>query len=619
MLSSQARIGASLGRTIRPGSSRFWQRAPVIALAAAAALLLAGLILAVANERAYKAQKVAEVTAEGRFLSLIAGAALDFEDRAAAQEYLDALKTNPEAEAAAIYDARGALFASYSRDNAPSLPATPPAAGAFFEGNSLIVALPVVQHRRTLGTIYLDIVTESVGRRLQRYIGIGLLITMAALLVVVLGAAHSALGKANRELKRRAFDLGTANRQLRAQIEERERAEEALRQSQKMEAIGRLTGGVAHDFNNLLTVVAGNLDLIERLADTLPETGAARDHLRRLLDAAQRGLGRGEKLTRQLLALSRPEPLVARIVEVNAMILDFAPLIQRAIGETICLQLRIGDGKWFCRLDPTQFEGAILNLAINARDAIEGSGVLTIATRLADAPSEAASGPAATRQVVLTVSDTGSGMAPEVLRRIFEPFYTTKPVGKGSGLGLAQVWAFVTQSGGQIGVTSEPGVGTTFELGLPLSPQAGEEVVGEPPARAEKGGSETILVVEDEDDVREVASATLERLGYRTVVARDAREALAILDGSGGLDLLFTDFVMPNGVNGVELAREALRLRPGLRVLVTSGYARQANASASADSSRIDGFPMIAKPYRSGELAARIRALLDGIPAQPAA
>ena len=602
------------GRTIRPGVSRFWQRAPIIALCAAVALLLAGLILAVANERAYEVQEVDEVTVEGRFLSLIASAALDFNDRAAAQDYLDALKTNPGAEAAAIYDAHGTLFASYVRAGAAPVPAAPPPAGSFFRGNRLIAAIPIVSHNLTLGTVYLDIATQSVGRRLERYIGIGLLVTMAALLVAVLGAAHSALGRANRELERRAADLGAVNRQLRSQIEERERAEEALRQSQKMEAIGRLTGGVAHDFNNLLTIVAGNLDLIERMADTLPAGGVPRDPLCRLLAAAQRGLARGEKLTRQLLALSRPEPLAARIVEVNATLADFAPLLQQAVGETIALHLQLGDGRWFCRLDPTQFEAAILNLAINARDAMAGDGTLTVATGLVEPTSAMEAGQAAAQQIAITIADTGAGMPPEVRRRIFEPFYTTKPAGKGSGLGLAQVWAFVTQSGGRVTVDSAPGQGTVFRLWLPRSPAAGEEeAAADRPQQAASGGSETILVVEDEDAVREVAAATLERLGYRTVVARDGREALTILNGRDGFDLLFTDYVMPNGLNGVELAREALRLRPALKVLLTSGYARQANANA--DNTRVDGFPLLAKPYRSADLAARIREIFDAIAA----
>lgn len=590
----------------RPAGSNLRKRAPVLALGAAIALLIGGLLLAAVNERAYKAQKIDEVTVEAGIVGLLVSAALEFQDRRAAQEYVEALKADPEIDAAAIYDASGALFASYSRHGAPDVPATAPPAGTSFQGGRLIVAAPVTHGEATLGTVYLDMLTETLAQWVQRHVGIGLLVTMAALLMAMLGLAQAALAKANAELEKRAVDLATANRELRAQIAEREKAEEALRQSHKMEAIGRLTGGVAHDFNNLLTVVAGNLDLIDRIAETGPDGGVPRDRLRRLVDAAQRGLARGERLTRQLLILSRQEPLESRIVDVNAAIAEFAPLLQRAIGEAIDLRLRLGAGKWLCKLDPAQFEAAMLNLAINARDATGGSGALTIATALAPGGGRG--------DIVLTVSDTGSGMPPEVLLRIFEPFYTTKPVGKGSGLGLAQVWAFVNQSGGRIEVDSGPGEGTTFRLNLPLSSEIPDDLAAEGGAPAERGGTERILVVEDEDDVREVAAATLQRLGYRTVVGRDGRDALAILDRDDDFDLLFTDYVMPNGINGAELAREACRLLPRLKVLLTSGYAGQ--AAPGADASRLDGFPLIAKPYRSADLAARIREILDPMPAE---
>ena len=598
---------------MRQGPSDFRKRAAIIALIAAAALLAAGVIVSVISEGAYKTQKLDEVAADGRMLASIVSGALVFRDRAAAQEYVEALQSNPEVEAAVVYDAQGAAFASYLRPGGRDPPALPPPAGAAFVGDRLVVAMPVTRNGSHLGTVYLQMLTEPVEMRLRRYIGIGLLFTMAALLVGALGVAHSALSGAHAELERRAADLAAANRQLQAQIEERERAEEALRQSQKMEAIGRLTGGVAHDFNNLLTVVSGNLDLMERLAETATEGGVPTDRLHRLIAAAQRGLSRGEQLTRQLLGFSRQEPVEARIVDVNETIADFAPLIRRAIGETIDLRLRLGNGVWHCKLDPTQFETAILNLAINARDATEADGRLTIATGLAAPDPVGAGNPG---QVEITVSDTGSGMSPETLRRIFEPFYTTKPVGKGSGFGLAQVWAFAAQSGGRIAVESQPGKGTTFRLYLPLSVEASDALPAKPAFREQQGGSETILVVEDEDEVRAVTAATLDGLGYKTIVASDGREALALLRHRVDLDLLFTDYVMPNGLNGSELAREALRIRPELKVLVTSGYARQ--GSASADNSRVDGFPMIAKPYRAAELADRVREVLDGLRADAA-
>jgi signal transduction histidine kinase/ActR/RegA family two-component response regulator len=473
----------------------------------------------------------------------------------------------------------------------------------------------VVHDGATLGLVYLEALTEPIAQRMWRHVGIGLLVIMAALLVMLLGLAQAALARANTELEQRAVDLDTANRDLRAQIAEREKAEDALRHSQKMEALGQLTGGVAHDFNNLMTVVSGNLDLIDRLAETAPDGGVPPDGLRRLVAAAQRGLARGARLTRQLLVLSRREPLESRIVDVNAMITDFAPLIQRAVGEVIDLRLQLGVGRWLCKLDPAQFETAVLNLAINARDATEGAGSLTIATTLADGGE--AGGAPGEQQLLLTVGDTGSGMPPEVLLRVFEPFYTTKPVGKGSGLGLAQVWAFVNQSGGRIEVDSGPGEGTTFRLYLPLSSEPPDRLATEDAISAGPGGSERVLVVEDEEDVREVAAATLERLGYRTVVARDGREALTILDEDDDFDLLFTDYVMPNGISGVELAHAARRLLPRLRILVTSGYAGQ--AAAGPGGLRIEGLPLLAKPYRSADLAVRIREVFDQAPAEAAA
>jgi CheY-like chemotaxis protein len=218
--------------------------------------------------------------------------------------------------------------------------------------------------------------------------------------------------------------------------------------------------------------------------------------------------------------------------------------------------------------------------------------------------------------IVLTVADAGAGMPPDVLARIFEPFYTTKPVGKGSGLGLAQVWAFANQTGGRVAVDSEPRAGTTFRLFLPLSPTAEDEAPSVTLSGDEPGGSERILVVEDEEEVREVAAATLERLGYQTVVACDGREALAILD-HGDFDLLFTDHVMPGGLNGAQLAHEACRRRPELKVLITSGYLGE--SGASVDGARVDGLALIVKPYRSAELAVRVREILDTVPVEPAA
>ena len=608
-----ARAGFRVARG-RPGR---WQRPPLVALAAALALLVIGIGLAVANEQAYDVRNLDQARSEARLLSALLAPILDAGDRVSAARYLQALGANRNTEAAAVYGPQGRRLASYARAGGTAPPALSPLPGAVVvAGGRLGVTLPIADNGKRLGSLYLATATEPLGSRLRRYIGLGLLATMASLLVFVLASAHAALTRANNDLERRAVDLAAANQQLRSQMEEREKAEMALRQSQKMEAIGRLTGGVAHDFNNLMTVVSGNLELIEHLAKAPADGILASERLLRLVAAAQRGLRRGEQLTRQLLALSRQQPLEARVVDVNAAILDFAPLIQRAIGETMELRLRLGAGQWRCKLDPAQFETAMLNLAINARDAADDSGSLTIASGLASpAPPDApAAEPAA--HVVVSVTDTGSGMPSEVLARAFEPFYTTKPVGKGSGLGLAQVWTFVTQSGGRIAINSEPGLGTVFRLYFPLSAQPRDAPDDERAAPAEPLGTERILIVEDEEDVRLIAAATLDRLGYRTAVAPDGPEALAMLDDGGGFDLLFADYVMPNGLNGAELAREACRRRPQLRVLLTSGYTGQ-NAPRGGEA-LLDGFPLIAKPYRSADLADRIRRILDAAPAVPA-
>jgi signal transduction histidine kinase/ActR/RegA family two-component response regulator len=578
-----------------------WRFTPVAAIALAALLLGMGLLLVVYDEHVYRLQEITDAQAEARILAETVTAALSFDDRSAANEYVAALEGDEDVRAAAIYDAAGKLFASYARNAATDqLPPLMARIGDLhLDSDRVLQWAPVNQGSDVLGTAFVEIQIDPIARRLERYGVIGLMTTMGALIVIVLGIAHGALRRANAELAARAGDLARANRDLETQIRERRKAEEALVQSQKMEAIGRLTGGVAHDFNNLLTVVAGNLDLIQHMISG--PRALAMDRLQRLLEGAQRGLARGERLTRQLLAFSRQQPLQLRVVDINATIEDFAPFIQRALGETIELQIRLGAGPWMCRLDPAQFEAAILNLALNARDAMEQGGTLAVATAAAAEEIDQPAG------VLVTVTDTGTGMAPDMLERIFEPFYTTKEVGKGSGLGLAQVWGFVTQSGGRIGVESTLGQGTTFSLRLPLTeiaPAVAPKIETVP--RLQRG-AETILVVEDDDDVRAMTAATLEELGYKTVIAQDGPEALAALGKGEPVDLLFSDYVMP-GMSGAELARAAHERRPALKILLTSGYAKHAELR---DGNSADGFPLLAKPYRVDELAAKIREILE--------
>lgn len=365
----------------------------------------------------------------------------------------------------------------------------------------------------------------------------------------------------------------------------------------KLETVAQLTGGVAHDFNNLLTAAMGCLDLILRDSGE-PRTAS-------LAASALRAIDRGGQLTQQLLAFARRQALRPVAADLNALLAEIAVLIERAVGETIRVEIDSAPDLPRCKVDPAQFEAAIMNLIINARDAMPNGGTLRLTTQEAgqeQLPAEAEL--AAGDYVAVSVEDDGEGMAPEVAARALEPFYTTKEVGKGSGLGLSTVYGFAKQSGGGLRLDSAPGGGTRVTLYLP-SAGPSDPAMPQPQAPDEAGpGSGTILVAEDNPDVREVSVAMLEDLGYRTLVARDGHQALAVLRGPGRIDLLFTDVAMPGGISGVELARQARDIRPGLRVLLTTGYAGLELAAG-------EEFPVIPKPFRSAELGRALARLLD--------
>jgi PAS domain S-box-containing protein len=384
-------------------------------------------------------------------------------------------------------------------------------------------------------------------------------------------------------------------------LTERKAAEEQLRQAQKMEAIGQLTGGVAHDFNNLLTAIIGNLEM---LTTVLP----AGDPGRRYAEGALRAASRGSRLTEHLLAFSRRQEIQPEIVSVNNLLREGLMLCQKTVGEGIEIALALQDEVWSCRIDPAQFGAAILNLAANARDAMSRSGRLIFRTENVTTDGDAVDQPAGD-YVVLSVADTGCGMTADVLERAFEPFYTTKEVGKGTGLGLSQVYGFAKQSGGAARIESRVGKGTTVRIFLPRA--GGQAAAGAafqdgldktPPTAA------TILIVEDDTDVRDMIVGILSDLGYQTLVATNGPEALAILNDGHSVDLLFTDIVMPAGMSGTDLARQASRLRPDLKVLLSSGYTREANQWRSA---RVE-FPFIAKPYRPTTLGKKLEEVLAG-------
>jgi signal transduction histidine kinase len=381
-------------------------------------------------------------------------------------------------------------------------------------------------------------------------------------------------------------------------------SEAALRQAQKMEAIGQITGGVAHDFNNLLTVIIGSLDML-KARESDPRSA-------RLTDYAMQAAIKGEQLTKQLLAFSRRQMLNPEIRDPNRLIRDFDGLMRRALGETIRIVLDLAPDIGAIEVDPAQFESAILNLAVNARDAMDGAGVITIQTRLVS-PADVAGTPKASvgPYVMIALSDTGTGMDAETVSRVFEPFFTTKAPGKGSGLGLSQVYGFVNSSHGFIEIDSTPGSGTTVRLYLPRvsghAAELPEPAAGEEPHQSAAG--ETVLVVEDDPGVLEMAVESLVELGYAVEAATNGPDALERMRGGGKIDLLFSDIVMPDGMNGVELALKAREIRPGLKILLTSGYAAGALADAETLPPDVE---IIAKPYRLEDLAQKLRQVIDG-------
>ncbi len=376
---------------------------------------------------------------------------------------------------------------------------------------------------------------------------------------------------------------------------ERHHLEDQLAQARKMEAVGQLTGGVAHDFNNLLTIVLGNVDIMGRRA----EDDAKRTSR---IDAIRQAAERGRDLTHKLLAFSRNQKLSPRVVDVGELVGNFAPLIRQALGEAVSLTLDLSPEPLCARVDVTQLETALLNLSVNARDAMPGGGTLTLSTYAAPLT---AGDPAARDGVVIAVSDTGTGMSPEVRDRIFEPFFTTKGIGLGSGLGLSQIYGFMEQSNGEVRLETALGKGSRFELLLPLSRDETERPQPSAEPDTARGGDECILVVEDDLSVLTLTVDLLKGLGYQVITAQNGADALAILRGGAAVDLMFSDVLMPGGMSGFELARAVEAERPDVRLLLTSGFIgdrRQLEDGA---------YPILDKPYSVPALAARLRALLE--------
>jgi PAS domain S-box-containing protein len=387
-------------------------------------------------------------------------------------------------------------------------------------------------------------------------------------------------------------------------LTEKQAAEAQFRQAQKMDAVGQLTGGVAHDFNNILTVITGTIGILGDAVADRPELAS----IAKLIDDAAE---RGAQLTKHLLAFARKQPLQPREVDVNALAMEAANLLHPTLGEQIEVSPKLSEDAWSALADPSQLTTAILNLALNARDAMPHGGKLTLETRnvyLDEGYASIHSDVAVGNYVMIAVSDTGTGVSPENLERVFDPFYTTKDIGKGTGLGLSMVFGFVKQSGGHVKIYSEVGHGTSVKIYLPRSSGLPETASEAEASASVRGGNETILIVEDDALVRKFVITQIASLGYGTLQAANAAEALKLVESGVPIDLLFTDVIMPGGMNGRQLVEIATKLRPALKVLFTSGYTE----NAIVHHGRLDaGVLLLAKPYRKPELARMIRVALS--------
>jgi len=442
------------------------------------------------------------------------------------------------------------------------------------------------------------------------------------LLALICGSLIAAVGLAGflaRTARLALADARSRAMALEAEIAEHRATQETLRQAQKIEAVGQLTGGIAHDFNNLLTIIIGNLDTLRRrLSERASLAADVVADLGKPLDLALQGARSAAQLTHRLLAFSRRQALEPKRVDLNRLISDLSELLNRTLGENISVETILAVGLWPTFADANQVENALLNLSVNARDAMPGGGRLTIETAntYLDEPYARRFGDITPGQyVMLSVADTGTGIPTELLERAFEPFFTTKPAGQGSGLGLAMVHGFVKQSGGHVRIYSETGQGTTVKIYLPrlMEEEPASAPAPQPPAperqpMARSSASQTILLVEDNAGVRDFARSALEELGYVVLETGDGESALRLLSGGRHIDLLFTDVVLP-GISGRDLATRILSERPGLPVLFTTGYTR----NAIIHHGRLDpGVQLLSKPFAQHELARKVREMLDG-------
>jgi signal transduction histidine kinase len=560
-----------------------WRFAPMAIFGIALLIFLGGVAVIVQNEWTYDHARVEQTQGLTDVLAATTAAAVDFDDRVAAQQAVDAFRVNNQIRLIGVFGRDGRAVAGYVRDGSPiaasiaALPPPPP--------NDFRVQSPIVQGGQHIGTVYLDIDREAASRRVSRYAILLGLFVLAALVVASLGMAQSQLHSANRELASRAEALAQANVLLEEQIEERAKAEDQLRQSQKMQALGQLTGGIAHDFNNQLTVIQGSADMLAR--PELPDEKRIR-----FAQAIVQAATNAASLTSQLLAFARRQPLKPERLDLNRLVREMDDLIDRTMGERVKVVLDLARTPCRVEVDRAQLQSAILNIASNARDAMrgkdgDGTGTLTIRTRdFGQVEGK--------RMVGVEIEDSGDGMDAETMDRIFEPFFTTKSMGQGTGLGLSQVYGFASQSGGEVRVRSEPGKGTALTLVLP---SVDSSPLAEPAAEAsaEAQPPVAILVVEDNEDVGVFAESLLSELGHKVTRAASGEEALE-LTRKQPFDIVLSDVVMP-GMGGLKLAEALAREQPELPIVLATGYSQEIVEGGSG------GRPVILKPYRLATLS----------------
>ncbi len=566
-----------------------WRTAPTAVFAVALLILLTGIAIILQYNVNYGRERAEQTQGFADILAASATAAVDFEDPVAVQEAVNAYKINDQVKWVGVFDRSGRALAGYDRSGGP-IPTTTdavPAAGS----RSIQVMAPIEKSGQRIGTVYFEVDREGGSRRLARY-GLLLVLTFGAAFVVAgLGIAQAQLRQGNRELAQRAEALGQANELLEEQMSERAKAEEQLRQSHKMQALGQLTGGIAHDFNNLLTVIQGSADMLCR-------PGLAEDKRMRFAQAIVQASGNAASLTSQLLAFARRQPLKPERLDVSDLLRSMEDLIDRTMGERIEVRMSL-ESSCKVEVDRGQLQSAILNIASNARDAMSGGGRLDIATREYKKPD-------GEQMLELAIADSGTGMSAETLDRVFEPFFTTKDSGKGTGLGLSQVYGFASQSGGEASVVSAPGEGTTLKLLLPCFASGGgsEPEAGTGVAALPSDIPASILVVEDNEEVGHFAEALLGELGHEVTRARTGEEALALCR-SRDFDVVFSDVVMP-GMGGLQLSEKLAEEQPDLPVILATGYSEQIAEGGSG------GRPVILKPYRLSTLAEALSEALTG-------